>query len=183
MKRQRGRGRKPSGGSSNRSFESNGPDIKVRGSASTIYEKYQQLARDATSSGDRVMAESYLQHAEHYFRIMRAQQAAQREREEQNAPRDSDGRDRDRASSDSGNGSSGEAAASDPMSVVDPEARQKAADQKGKSGDEGEESPAPRRGRRPRRSRSAEPSGDASEALEAAGEKDAADAADAATGA
>ncbi|MDX2233091.1 MAG: DUF4167 domain-containing protein [Hyphomonadaceae bacterium] len=83
--RQRGRGRKPGGGggggggghNANRSFESTGPDMKVRGSASHIYEKYLQLARDANSSGDRVMAESYLQHAEHYFRIVRAMQPAQ----------------------------------------------------------------------------------------------------------
>jgi hypothetical protein len=80
MKRQRGRGRKPGGGGGgghhnpNRTFESNGPDVKVRGSAQTIFEKYQQLARDAQSSGDRVMAENYLQHAEHYFRIVRASQ-------------------------------------------------------------------------------------------------------------
>jgi len=85
QQRQRGRGRKPGGGgnhggggghSSGRNFESNGPDIKVRGSASTIYEKYLQLARDANSSGDRVMAESYLQHAEHYYRVLRASQPA-----------------------------------------------------------------------------------------------------------
>jgi hypothetical protein len=78
MKRQRGRGRKPGGHHQpNRSFESTGPDVKVRGNAATIYEKYLQLARDASSSGDRVMAESYLQHAEHYFRVMRAMQPAQ----------------------------------------------------------------------------------------------------------
>jgi len=73
MKRQRGRGRKP-GNQQNRSFESNGPDVKIRGNASTIYEKYLQLARDATSSGDRVMAENYYQHAEHYYRIVQANQ-------------------------------------------------------------------------------------------------------------
>lgn len=71
MKRQRGRGRKPSQ-NSNRSFESTGPDIKIRGSAQHVCEKYQQLARDAMSSGDRVMAENYLQHAEHYYRILMA---------------------------------------------------------------------------------------------------------------
>lgn len=57
-------------------MESNGPDVKVRGPASHIYERYLQLARDASSSGDRVMAESYLQHAEHYFRMLRAMQPA-----------------------------------------------------------------------------------------------------------
>ena len=61
----------------NRTFDSNGPDIKIRGSASHVYEKYLQLARDANTQGDRVMAESYLQHAEHYFRILSAAQAQQ----------------------------------------------------------------------------------------------------------
>jgi Domain of unknown function (DUF4167) len=61
----------------NRTFDSSGPEVKIRGSASHVYEKYLQLARDANSSGDRVMAENYLQHAEHYFRIMAAQQAQQ----------------------------------------------------------------------------------------------------------
>lgn len=55
-----------------RNYESNGPDVKVRGHAQHIAEKYLQLARDAQSSGDRVMAENYLQHAEHYFRVLAA---------------------------------------------------------------------------------------------------------------
>ncbi len=79
VKRSRGRGRRPQN-NTNRTFDSTGPEIKIRGSASHVYEKYLQLARDANSSGDRVMAENYLQHAEHYFRIMsvaQAQQAAQ----------------------------------------------------------------------------------------------------------
>jgi Domain of unknown function (DUF4167) len=59
----------------NRTFDSSGPEVKIRGSANHVYEKYLQLARDANSSGDRVTAENYLQHAEHYFRIMVAQQA------------------------------------------------------------------------------------------------------------
>ena len=57
-----------------RSYESNGPDVKIRGSAQQIAEKYAQLARDAQGSGDRVMAENYLQHAEHYNRIIAAAQ-------------------------------------------------------------------------------------------------------------
>ena len=47
--------------------------MKIRGTAAHVYEKYLQLARDAGSAGDRVMAENYLQHAEHYFRILMAQ--------------------------------------------------------------------------------------------------------------
>ncbi len=49
-------------------YESNGPDVKIRGTASHIAEKYLQLARDAQSSGDPIAAENYYQHAEHYFR-------------------------------------------------------------------------------------------------------------------
>ncbi len=59
-----------------RSYESNGPDVKVRGTAQHVAEKYMSLARDAQSSGDRVMAENYLQHAEHYNRIIAAAYAA-----------------------------------------------------------------------------------------------------------
>jgi len=62
-----------------RSYESNGPDVKIRGTAHHIGEKYLQLARDAQSSGDPVMAESYLQHAEHYFRLIASAQQAQQQ--------------------------------------------------------------------------------------------------------
>jgi hypothetical protein len=55
-----------------RSFESNGPDVKVRGTPAHIAEKYLSLARDAQSSGDPVLAENYFQHAEHYNRIIMA---------------------------------------------------------------------------------------------------------------
>lgn len=76
----------------NRSFESNGPDVKVRGTASHIHEKYLSLARDATVSGDRVQAENYFQHAEHYYRIVAAaqaqQQANQAQQQPQQTPRD-----------------------------------------------------------------------------------------------
>jgi len=57
-----------------RVYESNGPDVKIRGTASHIAEKYIQLARDAQSSGDPVAAENYYQHAEHYFRLIAAAQ-------------------------------------------------------------------------------------------------------------
>src|SRR5215472_6468913 len=99
MKRMRGRGHRPGGGGGgggglrhhggggsgggvplnrNHVFDSNGPDLRVRGTAQQLFEKYLQLGRDATSGGDRVMAESYFQHAEHYFRILNAMnQAAQ----------------------------------------------------------------------------------------------------------
>jgi len=73
-KRMRGRNRKGPNPLT-RSYESNGPDVKIRGTALHIAEKYVQLARDAQASGDRVAAESYLQHAEHYYRIVAAAQA------------------------------------------------------------------------------------------------------------
>jgi Domain of unknown function (DUF4167) len=57
-----------------RSYESNGPDVKIRGTAQHIADKYAQLARDAQASGDPVAAENYLQHAEHYYRIIAAAQ-------------------------------------------------------------------------------------------------------------
>jgi hypothetical protein len=53
-------------------FDSNCNDVRVRGNAWQVNEKYQALARDASSSGDRVAAENYLQHAEHYFRVIEA---------------------------------------------------------------------------------------------------------------
>ena len=69
--RGRGNGRKNTNPRS-QSFESSGPEVKVRGNAQQVVEKYLQLARDATSSGDRITAESYFQHAEHYYRVMTA---------------------------------------------------------------------------------------------------------------
>src|SRR5216683_2898932 len=79
-KRMRGRNRK--GGQHHhhhqnpltRIYESNGPDVKIRGTASHVAEKYIQLARDAQASGDPVAAENYYQHAEHYFRLIAAAQ-------------------------------------------------------------------------------------------------------------
>jgi Domain of unknown function (DUF4167) len=70
-RRGRGRNRKSQNPLA-RSFESNGPDVKIRGTPAHIAEKYISLARDAQSSGDPVLAENYLQHAEHYSRIIMA---------------------------------------------------------------------------------------------------------------
>ncbi len=85
LKRMRGRGHHQGGRHQHRHtplnrnhvFESNGPDVRLRGTAQQLFEKYLQLGRDATSAGDRVMAESYFQHAEHYFRILNAMQQMQ----------------------------------------------------------------------------------------------------------
>ena len=64
-------------------YDSNGPDIKIRGNPNQIYDKYISLARDATSSGDRVTAENYLQHAEHYYRIVNENNSSQRQQQGQ----------------------------------------------------------------------------------------------------
>ncbi len=82
MKRSRGRNRRPGGNQQNafnnpnRHFESVGPDVKIRGSAQQVLEKYQQYARDAHTSGDRVLSEAYFQYAEHYQRIVAKQNEA-----------------------------------------------------------------------------------------------------------
>src|ERR1700728_4916613 len=82
-KRMRGRNRGKGGGGHHhhhhqnplsRMYESNGPEVKIRGNASHIAEKYLQLARDAQSSGDTIASEAYYQHAEHYFRLIAAAQ-------------------------------------------------------------------------------------------------------------
>jgi len=84
MKRQRGRGRRSGGGGNNpnRHFESNGPDVKIRGSAQQILDKYLQYARDAQTSGDRVMSEAYFQHAEHYQRLLASMQPKEKPKRE-----------------------------------------------------------------------------------------------------
>jgi hypothetical protein len=90
MKRMRGRSHRGGGGGGpvrhqsgnvpmnrNHVFDSSGPDLRIRGTSQQLFEKYLQLGRDATSGGDRVMAESYFQYAEHYFRITSAMNLAQ----------------------------------------------------------------------------------------------------------
>jgi hypothetical protein len=89
-KRMRGRNRKGPNPLT-RSYESNGPDVKIRGTALHIAEKYGQLARDAQSSGDRVAAENYYQHAEHYYRIIAAAQAQMPFPQQQQVYRNDDG--------------------------------------------------------------------------------------------
>ncbi len=91
MKRMRGRGHRQGGGGGggfrnqqngiplnrNHVFDSSGPEMRVRGTAQQLFDKYTQLARDAASGGDRVLGEAYYQHAEHYFRILSAINQAQ----------------------------------------------------------------------------------------------------------
>ena len=100
-RRGRGRGRNKSQNPLSRNYESNGPDVKIRGTAAHIAEKYASLARDALSSGDTVAGESYLQHAEHYNRIIMASQPQQPEglngsgaerAQAESSPEDADGK-------------------------------------------------------------------------------------------
>lgn len=87
-----------------RSYESNGPDVKIRGTAQQVADKYAALARDAQSSGDRVMAENYLQHAEHYNRIIAAAQAQLQQQQQTRENRDDadDGDEQDAAEANNG---------------------------------------------------------------------------------
>ena len=96
----------------NQTFDSNGPEVRIRGNAYQVHEKYLALARDSSASGDRVMSENYFQHAEHYYRIIQSMNEAysQAQQQVQEQPRDGgNGRDlgrdhRDGAAVD-GNGS------------------------------------------------------------------------------
>jgi hypothetical protein len=97
-KRMRGRNNNNNRKSSNpltRVYESNGPDVKIRGTASHVAEKYIQLARDSQASGDPVAAENYYQHAEHYFRMIAAAQEQFRQGQQQPFHRPEGGEQRD----------------------------------------------------------------------------------------
>jgi hypothetical protein len=84
-KRSRGRsGRNKPSNPRNQTFDSSGPDGKVRGSANQVFEKYLALARDAQSAGDRISAENYFQHAEHYYRILTVNAQNDRNRQQVN---------------------------------------------------------------------------------------------------
>jgi hypothetical protein len=97
-KRMRGRGGQHNNNRRNqnpltRVYESNGPDVKIRGTANHIAEKYLQLARDAQSAGDPIAAENYFQHAEHYFRLIAAAQEQFRQQNPNFQPRQEGGND------------------------------------------------------------------------------------------
>src|SRR5690606_9756706 len=130
--------RRGGGGGGNplsRNYESNGPDVKIRGNAAHIAEKYTQLSRDAASVGDNVMAENYLQHAEHYLRIILAAHAQYQPRQDQTIDTSAD-EDEDTEVSASNGASESDA----------PEAREA-------EGNGEEHESRPRRQRRPRRER------------------------------
>ncbi|MEM8915017.1 MAG: DUF4167 domain-containing protein [Pseudomonadota bacterium] len=100
-RRSRGRnnGRRSGVPNKNQTFESSGPEshIRIRGNATQVQEKYMSLARDALNSGDRILAENFFQHAEHYYRVMGTlnEAHAQAASEQQNGaqPRRGDGQD------------------------------------------------------------------------------------------
>jgi Domain of unknown function (DUF4167) len=72
-RRSRGRGsRRPHASPRQQTYDSAGPDIRIRGNAYQVLEKYLAMARDAASAGDRIAAENFYQHAEHYYRIINA---------------------------------------------------------------------------------------------------------------
>jgi len=96
QKRGRGRGnRRPNTPNRNQTFDSNGPDVRIRGNANQVYEKYLALGRDASASGDRVLAESYFQHADHYYRIVSTFAESEAERQNRNAGQQPSGGSRD----------------------------------------------------------------------------------------
>lgn len=72
----RSTGRRSGGHGGNRTYESSGPGSKIRGNASQLFDKYQAMAHDAHTSGDRVAAENYMQHAEHYYRLLNPSNAS-----------------------------------------------------------------------------------------------------------
>lgn len=146
---------RPSGGNIiNRVFDSSGPDGKVRGTPQQIIDKYNQLHRDAVLSGDRVDAENFAQHAEHYTRMLaeatREVEAKRVEQEEQNRQRQAD-RDRERQERLKAQ----EAAANDPANAEQPREQQPEPDVVEPQGDSGlvetpEAAPKPKPARKPR---------------------------------
>ncbi len=162
--RNKSRNSRPTGGNIiNRVFDSSGPDGKVRGTPQQIIEKYNQLHRDAVLSGDRVDAENFAQHAEHYTRLQaEAQQevdAKREEQEEQNRQRQIE-RDRERQDRMKAQ----EAVVHDPAAVEQPDIVEAAPSDESALVETPEEKP--RRPRRPRKPRPASGDDTAPEAAE-----------------
>ena len=158
----RGRGgRKGGSNPSNRTYESNGPDVKVRGTAAHIAEKYVQLARDAATSGDPVASENYLQHAEHYFRIVAATQPPEQRVSfalNNDADGDEDGEDTG-AVHNNGHANGHAPGRGDQPSELTVSAGETEEEADASADNSGGEAPQPRRGRgRPRRQQSAQKS-------------------------
>ena len=128
-KRGRGRGRRGNGGGGgnhvpnrNTSYESNGPDGKLRGNAQQLHEKYIALAHDASSSGERIAAEAYSQFADHYFRLHQAAVgAAETKRQQEQATQAANGVATD-AKSEAANADPEKAGTSDSSAALSDEA-------------------------------------------------------------
>ena len=168
--RNKNRNNRPTGGNIiNRVFDSSGPDGKVRGTPQQIIEKYNQLHRDAVLSGDRVDAENFAQHAEHYTRLLAEAQrevdAKREEQEEQNRQRQAE-RDRERQDRLKAQ----EAAANDPASAPQPDMAPTEAPTPVEADSGLVETPEekPQRPRRPRAPRKPKPAPDEGNAPEAA---------------
>ena len=162
--RNKNRNNRPSGGNIiNRVFDSSGPDGKVRGTPQQIIEKYNQLHRDAVLSGDRVDAENFAQHAEHYTRLLaEAQREVEAKREEQEAQNRERQAERDRERQERLQAQ--EAAANDPSKMEQPDVVEAVAETESSLVETPEEKP--RRPRRPRKPRPAPDAGNAPEAAE-----------------
>ena len=86
-RRSRGNGGRRGNNQRMQVFDSNGPDVRIRGTAHQVAEKYMALAKDASSVGDTILAESYLQHAEHYTRIIGSWDKEDQEKPEKKMPK------------------------------------------------------------------------------------------------
>lgn len=168
--RNKNRNNRPTGGNIiNRVFDSSGPDGKVRGTPQQIIEKYNQLHRDAQLSNDRVNAENFAQHAEHYTRLLaEAQREVDQKREEQEAQNRERQAERDRERQDRLKAQ--ETAASDPAQMEQPSAPAPVIDAKEPEVSGLVETPEekPQRVRKPRAPRKPRPAPDAGNAPEAA---------------
>lgn len=183
----RGRGNRKGPNPLTRSYESNGPDVKIRGSAQQVADKYATLARDAQASGDPVMAENYLQHAEHYNRIIAAaqsQQQALRESREEQQQQQADGEAAEQADADTNKAPQAPSEdGSGPQPVINGTPAEVALEETavadGETGGSEKSAKAPRRPRRPRRdtakpakSETAESAADETAAESSDGDKD-----------
>jgi Domain of unknown function (DUF4167) len=181
-RKQHGGGGGGGGQSRTNTFDSNGPDGRVRGNARQVYEKYLTLARDATSAGDRIAAEVYHQYAEHYFRILSdsadPQPAGRRHDDRQSRPQGGDDGAGERGDGGDAEAANGTSAAPESAHVAVDKAPVEAVDAAAPSGDapsggvrangqdgDGEAAAKPRRGR-PRKPRVS----DDSQPAKAAGE-------------
>ena len=122
--RGRGNGKRPQ---RNNNVDSHGPDVRVRGTVQQVHDKYLTLARDATSSGDRINAENYYQHAEHYYRIIAVQQEnAEQRQENRDGGRDNMRNRRDRNGGEGSSVSDQNVQGADATDTADESAKQEA---------------------------------------------------------